>query len=201
MIRNVIFDMGNVMLRFEPERFMTVVGVTDEQDRKILYREIYDSIEWAMMDRGTLTDEEASEIIMTRVPEHLKDKVDMLVGNWDRPIIPVKGMEELVKELKEKGYGIYLLSNASLRQPKYWDSVPGNEYFDGTMVSAYEKLVKPQPEIYIRFLERFKLKAEECIFIDDSKVNAEGAIFCGIQSIVFHDDMEELREKLSQILG
>lgn len=200
MIRNIIFDMGNVLIYFDPETFLDRVDVTDAADREILMRSIYRSVEWAAMDRGTLTDGEASEIMKSRVPERLKDKVDLLVRDWNRPILPVAGMTELVRELKEAGYGIYLLSNASFHQSDYWPDIPGYEYFDGKMVSAYEKIVKPEKEIYERFLERFRLNADECVFIDDSIVNAEASGLVGIHPIVFHDDVGELRRELG-LLG
>lgn len=151
------------------------------------------------MDRGSLTDEEAAEIIASRVPERLHETVHRLVNEWDRPILPVPGMEELVRELKRNGYGIYLLSNASVRQPVYWQNVPVKDCFDGTLISAEEHLVKPQPEIYDLLCKRFSLKKEECVFIDDSTPNAEGAFFTGISAIVFHDDVKELRRKLREL--
>ena len=143
--------------------------------------------------------EEAAEIIASRVPERLHETVHRLVNEWDRPILPVPGMEELVRELKRNGYGIYLLSNASVRQPVYWQNVPVKDCFDGTLISAEEHLVKPQPEIYDLLCQRFSLKKEECVFIDDSTPNAEGAFFTGISAIVFHDDVKELRRKLREL--
>ena len=191
--------MGNVLIYFDRKLFLDKAGVTNEEDRKILMREVYLSLEWSRMDRGSLTDEQASEIMEKRVPEHLKEKVWELVGQWDRPIFPIKGMAELVRQLKEAGYGIYLLSNASYHQHDYWTEVPGYEYFDGTMISADVKLVKPQPEIYSLLCEKFGLIANECVFIDDSTPNCEGAFFSGMKTIVFHDDVDELREKLREL--
>ena len=107
-------------------------------------------------------------------------------------------MEALVKELKEKGYGVYLLSNASFRQPEYWNRVPGSQYFDGTMVSAFVKRVKPEHEIYELFYVRFGLDPRECLFIDDSIANIEGAEHAGMDGIVFHGDVQELRGALKE---
>jgi putative hydrolase of the HAD superfamily len=195
MIRNIIFDMGNVLLRFDPALFMERLGV-EEADRPLLMREVYLSLEWSRMDRGSLTDLEAAEIMCRRVPERLHEVVYKLVTFWDRPILETSGVPELVRELKELGYGIYLLSNASLRQHEYWPRLSVSPYFDGTLVSADVKLVKPQPEIYLLLLSTFGLKADECFFIDDSTLNMEGAFFCGIPGAVFHQDVHELREKL-----
>ena len=199
MIHNIIFDMGNVLIYFDRDVFLDRVGLDNPEDRELLKREVYLSLEWSRMDRGSLTDEEAAEIIASRVPERLHETVHRLVNEWDRPILPVPGMEELVRELKRNGYGIYLLSNASVRQPVYWQNVPIKDCFDGTLISAEEHLVKPQPEIYDLLCKRFSLKKEECVFIDDSTPNAEGAFFTGISAIVFHDDVKELRRKLREL--
>lgn len=199
MIKNIIFDMGQVLIYFDPDIFIERVGVDDPADKALLKREIYKSVEWARMDRGSLTEEEALQLMCGRLPERLHAAARKLTAEWDRPMLPVQGMAKLVKELKENGYGIYLLSNASLRQKCYWEDIPGSEYFDGRVVSAEEKLVKPQPEIYRLICERYGLLPGECVFIDDSTLNAEGAYCCGITPIVFHDDVSELREKLAEL--
>ncbi len=198
MIKNIVFDMGNVIIRFDPELFMVRLGLAEE-DRRLLKRELFVSLEWSRMDRGSLTDEEAAEIVCRRVPERLHDAVRRLVGMWDRPILPVEGMYELVEELRGMGYGIYLLSNASFRQHDYWPRVPASKFFDGTLISADVKLVKPQPEIYRLLCDKFSLIPEECVFIDDSTSNAEGAYFCGINALVFHGDAHEMRLKLNEL--
>ena len=199
MIKNIIFDMGNVLIYFNRDVFLDRVGLTDPGDRELLKREVYLSLEWSRMDRGSLTDDEAADIIARRVPAHLRETVHKLVNEWDRPILPIPGMEELARELKQNGYGIYLLSNASYRQHVYWQNVPVAEVFDGTLISADVHLVKPQPEIYELMCRRFSLKKEECVFIDDSTPNAEGAFFFGMPAIVFHDDAKELRRKLREL--
>ncbi|MBO7423666.1 MAG: HAD-IA family hydrolase, partial [Oscillospiraceae bacterium] len=110
-----------------------------------------------------------------------------------------EGTKNMLNAIKEKGGKIYLLSNASYRQHVYWQNVPVAEVFDGTMISADVHLVKPQPEIYELMCRRFSLKKEECVFIDDSTPNAEGAFFVGMPAIVFHDDAKELRRKLREL--
>ncbi len=195
MIRNIVFDMGNVLIRFDRDYFMRFYGVPEE-DRPLLMREVYLSTEWCMMDRGTLTDEEAFAIMRTRIPERLHEAAHKLVTLWDRPILEVEGMADLIEELKGLGYGIYLLSNASLRQHEYWPRVPASRFFDGTFVSADWKVIKPMPEIYLLMLNTFGLRADECFFIDDSPVNVETALFTGMHGAVFHNDVALLRRGL-----
>ncbi len=195
MIKNIVFDMGNVMLRFDRDYFLDAVGVKGE-DRKLLLNNVYVSLEWARMDRGSMTEAEAAASMCQRLPERLHEKVHRLVDQWDRPILPVEGTAELIAELKALGYQLYLLSNASYRQHEYWPRIPGSEYFDGALVSADEKLVKPQPEIYRLLFSRFSLRPEECFFIDDSPQNVEGAFYCGMPGAVFNDGVPALRKAL-----
>ena len=195
MIKNILFDMGQVLIRFDQKYFIRRLGIEGE-DEQLLLREVYRSVEWVQMDRGSLCEAEAYEKITARLPERLHDAAGKLIGMWDRPILEIDGMYELVAELKEMGYGIYLLSNASVRQHDYWPRIPASKFFDGKLVSADVHVIKPQPEIYRLCLEKFGLKAEECYFIDDAPANIEGALQCGIAGSVFHGDAALLRRQL-----
>lgn len=195
MIRNIVFDMGGVLIRFDRDFFMERLGVSEE-DKRLLMREVFLAPEWVMMDRGTLTDRQAGEIMCARIPERLHEAVWKLVTFWDRPILEIEGMYELVEEVKGLGYGVYLLSNASIRQHDYWPRVPASRFFDGTLVSADVKLVKPMPEIYEKLLSTFDLDRDECFFIDDSTANVEAALYVGMHGTVFFEDMTRLRGEL-----
>ena len=195
MIKNILFDMGNVLIRFDRKVFLDRLDISPE-DRQLLMREVFLSVEWVRMDRGTLEEPEAEAIICRRLPERLHPAVHQLVSCWDEPMLPVPGMARLVEELKAGGYGIYLLSNASIRQHQYWPKIPGWQFFDGKVISADEKVMKPHPDYYRIALERFGLRPEECFFVDDVPANIEGAQFCGISGAVFHEDVALLRSQL-----
>lgn len=195
MIKNILFDMGNVLIHFDRKLFLDRLDVTEEE-KQLLLREVFLSVEWVQMDRGTLAEPEAEALMCRRLPEHLHKAVHTLVSLWDQPMLPVAGMAELVEELKQNGYRIYLLSNASIRQHEYWPRIPGWQFFDGKVISADEKVMKPHPDYYRIALERFSLKPEECFFIDDVPANIEGALFCGISGAVFHKDVSLLRSQL-----
>lgn len=195
MIKNILFDMGNVLIRFDRKLFLDRLEVS-EADKDILLREVFANVEWAQMDRGTKTEETALESMRKRLPQRLHGAAETLTLHWDEPLVPIEGMYELVEELKEKGYGIYLLSNASYRQHDYWPRIAASRFFDGTLISADVHAVKPQPEIYNLCLEKFGLKAEESFFIDDVGANVEGAVNCGLQGAVFFGDVARLRREL-----
>ena len=195
MIKNILFDMGGVLMRFDTDYFIRRMGFTDEEAR-ILDREVFKSLEWAMQDRGSISEEEAIRSICRRTPARLHTAVLDLICRWERPILPVRGMEDLLGKLSDRGYHLFLLSNANRRQHEYWPDVPGQQYIEDTLISADVGLVKPQPEIYRLACEKFQILPEESIFIDDMPLNAEGAHFIGMHAFVFHDDIDELTQWL-----
>ena len=197
MIRNIIFDMGNGLIQWKPDLFVESLDVPEE-DRPLLLREVFGSVEWMQMDRGTLSMEDGLTAICRRLPERLRGPARELTLNWWRRwLLPMEGMADLVRELKELGYGIYLLSNAKEDLPEYFPLIPGSECFDDGIISARWKLLKPQPEIYQTLLREYGLRAEECFFIDDLNINIEGAWFVGMNGAIFDGDLSRLRRALN----
>ena len=200
-IRNIVFDMGQVLMYFSPKVYVERQGIVDEEDRKLLLREIFQKVEWIQLDRGILTVDEAVEIITARLPMRLHEVAEnILRGWWKGPLMPVPGIAELIKELKGMGYKLYMLSNANGSLNTYVAWIPGAEYLDGRVVSADWGMLKPEREIFEKLAELYDLDLGESVFIDDSPVNVEGALRVGLRGIVFHDDVEELRKEL-QLLG
>lgn len=185
MIRNLIFDMGNVLIHWDPPRFMERMGLPEE-DRALLLTEVFGSVEWIQTDRGTLSLEDGLEEMCARLPERLHRAARELTLDWWKDnLLPVEGMAELVHELKGLGCNLYLLSNAKLDLHQYFARIPGSECFDGMIVSADWKLLKPQPELYQVLLREYGLKAEECFFTDDLNINIEAAVLVGMSGTVF----------------
>lgn len=196
MVKNFVFDMGGVLVYFEQDRIMNAWGLQGE-DRVRIRTEVFRSVEWIMLDRGTITFEAAAEAMCARLPEHLHQAAREISSGWyDRALEPIPGMKELLGELKAKGYDLYILSNANADFDAYIGRVPGKEYMTGTFASAHYKLLKPEHEIYETFLKTFGLKAEECCFIDDNANNVEAAIRCGWKGVVGYQNAERLRREL-----
>lgn len=201
MIKNIVFDMGKVLLDYDPLKVCW--QYTDrEEDVKLLNKALFSSPEWILLDRGEITEAEAMNVVRDRLPDaRLKDMADQCMAHWhEHNISPMPGMGDLVREIKENGYHIYLCSNASLRLRVYQDQIPGMEYFDGVLVSAEERLLKPEPAIYERLFEKFSILGEESFFIDDLKENIEGAKACGMDGYCFWDqDVTKLRAALCKL--
>ena len=196
-IRNVIFDMGNVLIRYDPAHFVRRAGYERGEDFEALMKAVFNAPEWPLMDRGDLNEGEFEEIAFRRLPERLHAAAHRLIYAWEEPMEPIPGMAAFVRECKAKGFSVYLLSNASARQPSYWPRIPGSECFDGAVVSALERCLKPDEAIYRRLLERYHLKAGECLFIDDVGANVAGAERAGMRGVLFAGDVEILRRLLA----
>lgn len=199
MIKNIVFDMGKVLVDYDSSKVCRHF-IEDEEEQKMVETAVFVSPEWILMDMGVLPEEDALEKICRRLDtEHEKEMAKICLAHWHEYCMWEKeGMKELVGELKEAGFGIYLCSNASLRLLDcYKDVIPGIEYFDGVLFSAEVKCMKPQREMYAHLFERFGLKPEECFFVDDLQLNIDGAKECGMDGYCFADgDVQKLRSVL-----
>ena len=198
MTRNIVFDMGNVLVVFDPQRFMSNEGINDPGDRELVMKELFHNIEWAQMDLGVLTEETAEPLVMERIPDRLKEQAKHLLHHWWDRRDCIDGMEALLKDLREAGYRLFLLSNASVSQHIYWPTFEMSRLFDGKLISCDLGIVKPNPEIYRRFTAKFSLNPEECLFVDDLPANVAAAVSCGWKGIVFQGSADDLRRRLQQ---
>lgn len=195
MIKNIIFDMGNVLLRYDPEVCLNRF-VKREEDRALIRRELFEGPEWVQGDLGHITDEQRFDGVSRRVPQELHTELRQCVEQWHMCMEPVHGAKEFCAYAKEQGYRLYVLSNASSSFYQYFPRFAPFEYFDGLVVSCDIHIVKPDIRIYQYLLETYGLVPEECFFIDDMAANVEGARKAGISGAVFGGDFEEIRKKL-----
>lgn len=198
MTKNIVFDMGQVLIRWKPEYYLAQ-GQFSEEEKAMLLKEVFRSVEWVQLDRGCISLEEAAAKMRSRLPAHLHDAVwDYCINWYAHPMVPMPGMAELVRELKGKGYGIYLLSNCSLPLRQHFHRIPGSEVFDGILVSSEHCMIKPQRDIFEKLFETFSLVPRECFFIDDSMANVEAALERGMPGTIFRDDVLLLRQELKE---
>lgn len=185
MIKNIIFDIGNVLVAFKPLDFLNS-KYDDKETVDTLYNLIFKSREWILLDLGAISEEEAVEVFCKTRPE-LEEEIKYVMENWHMMHIPMKKSVELLNHLRNQGYHIYLLSNYHKKAFKIisekFDFI--NEV-DGKIISSHVKLLKPDKEIYEALLKKYNLKSEECLFIDDTAVNIEGAKKMGMGGVCFN---------------
>lgn len=195
MIRNLIFDMGNVILGFDSDELLCRFSDSKEE-RDAVKKAVFSNGEWAQLDKGTITEEDAEKQILARTAPEYRKTAERFLREWHLHLPILEETCDLIEELKEKGYGIYLLSNASLRFHEYKDQIPAFRFMDGMIVSADHLSVKPEPDIYQKLFSTYGLKPEECFFIDDIEENIEGGRALGMDGFIYDGNMEHLREEL-----
>ncbi|MDO8953362.1 MAG: HAD family phosphatase [Gammaproteobacteria bacterium] len=197
--RNIIFDIGNVLLNWRPERVIQTT-FPNHPDPASYAKNIFNHADWVDFDRGTHSEAEIQNLLCTRL--NIKaEQATLLTEIVKTSLSPKHETIALLHELKAQGYDLYCLTNMSgecfeFIQAKY-DFWP---LFTHITVSGYVKLVKPDPAIYHHALDINHLKANETIFIDDIVENVQGAESVAITGIHF-TDFNSVNARLKQLLG
>ena len=200
-IKNIIFDIGNVILHFDLEKVLPHFAKTEEE-WNFLIQEVVHSPEWllySLVDTGFLSREQAVAIVEDRT-NHKNDKlIEEFWYHYNEYSFIDEKVLLLLKNLKKKGYSIYLLSNINEHT---FISIQDSELFkivDGYVFSYLEHQVKPYESFYLTLLDRFKLKSNECLFIDDNKKNVETARDLGmIGEVVTPDSYSSVYDVLEK---
>ena len=192
MLKNVIFDFGGVVCTFSQDAILDdfCTGEAQARLKPVLFRS------WQALDEGTADYEEYVAETLKLLDDEDKQIAQRFFREWHRSMRPIPGIWALVGELMARGYGVYLLSNASTWFAGHLDDYPILRLFDGRLISAPEKMAKPEERIYRLALERFGLNAAETLFVDDRAENTEAAERVGIAGYVFDGDAEKLRERI-----
>ena len=195
-IKNVVFDMGNVLMLFDGPYF-SAQFTDNEVDAAALQRALFGSPAWNLLDSGTISYDTMLRVARAHLDERLWPNLDACFAGWAAYSTPIEETNALAAELKREGYGIYLLSNAGTRIHDQLNHMPAWDLMDGAVVSGEERLMKPDPAIYRLLCERYGLLAEECLFVDDNADNCEGARVAGMRAVRYAGDVAAIREALA----
>ena len=190
-VRNVIFDMGNVLMTFNGPYFASCFTDTPE-DAALLNAALFGSPLWTLLDSGTIGHETMTRYAEHHLPERLHPNLHECLAHWPERSEAIADVNELGVRLKEEGLGVYVLSNASTRIMEQLGHAPVIPYVDGVVVSANERMMKPDPSIYQLLCERYDLDPAECLFVDDNEDNCVGARVAGMHAHCFAGDLAEL---------
>ena len=183
-IKNVIFDLGEVMFDWNPKG-ITENFTGDVELQKRIQSELYYHQDWMDFDCALITEEEATRRASERLEISLIDAQELFEQTKDSLVL-IPETFELLKKVKEKELNAYCLSNIS---PELFNHVSERhdlfKLFDGIVTSGEENVGKPDKQIFEILLDRYELEAKECLFIDDSDANTSTAIKLGITAITF----------------
>lgn len=194
MIKNIVFDLGKVLIKFDPERYLIDLGYNGEKAKRII-KAIFNSREWIELDRGTINEKEAADKMVGYDPDLAEEIRDVMIRWYD--ILSIKeDTLEILRMIDKNRFNLFVLSNFHKKAFSYINNkFVFLDYFDGIVISADINYIKPEPEIYDILLDRYNLKAEETLFIDDFVINLIAAEKAGIKTIHFRDS-KDLKEKL-----
>ena len=196
MIDALIYDMGNVLVRWDPHA-LALAGSEDPADASILEKALFASPDWMKGDLGLWGPAEMFAAARHRVPARLEPALEKLCLQWPERLAPLPGAADFLARAKRRGLKGYLLSNASRRFPQALARrFPAFFLLGGWVISAHEGVVKPDLRIYLRLLERYRLDPRRCFFIDDVAANLEGARRAGIDGFLFRGDFSALERAL-----
>lgn len=197
-VKNVIFDLGGVLLHWDIDHIVNSV-FDDEATRAIVRREVFGHPDWLDLDRGVLDEADALARISDRTGLSLADAERVMLAAKEE-LTPVPAVFDVLEEVKRCGVGLYCLSN--LHETFYTYLSAKYDFwrnFDGIVISAHVKMIKPDAGIYRHLLSEFGLAAGQTAFIDDRPENIEGACEVGIRGILFTNPAA-CRARLGEVL-
>jgi putative hydrolase of the HAD superfamily len=185
-IRNVIFDVGGVLLSWDPPAFIAKV-VPDPEQQALVRREIFEHPEWHEFDRGSITVAQATERFGERAGL-TPDQMRTLLNTANASLHPIPGTVRLVEELADSGVHLYLLSNMPVSTFEFLiERHDFFRHFRELVISGAILMIKPEPAIYKHLVEKTGIVPAQSVFIDDLLKNVIAARECGLHAIQFHD--------------
>ncbi len=185
MYKNIIFDLGGVVIEYYPRVFL-MERLANEKLEEILYNISFGSSVWKELDSNTITRDEGYKIMLDKAAEigH-KYEMNMILCDWEDMLKNKDDTIRVMKSLSKNGYNLYYLSNMA---PETFEQIKKRRFwplFKDGVASCNVKISKPDARIFMGTLNKFKLNAAECIFIDDTIANVNAASALGITSIHF----------------
>jgi len=198
MIKNIVFDLGNVLISFKPSEYFDKNNYPENIKARIL-TDIFASREWLMLDNGEITTPEVIDSIASRSSLR-REEIAHIFNLRTELMYPIDPNVRVLPELKKQGFRLYFLSNFPM---DIFEEVKAGyyffKYFDGGIISAEAKLSKPDRRIYEVLLEKYSLVPGESLFIDDMEINVKAAESVGMKGLVTFGSLE-ISEKIEAAL-
>ncbi len=200
MVKNIIFDLGNVIINYDQQAIIDRFAKTDGE-KEYLMENNFKAPEWKRIDLGEIDNNEAIRTINERHNNKYTKLTEKFWNNWYKEQKVNEDIVGIAKILKDKGYNIYVLSNMANATYNYFKDIDFFKLCNGIIISAQEHIKKPDERIFKILLERYNLKAGECLFIDDDDTNKsyETANKLGILGRrVIPNDCDDVKKELEE---
>ena len=198
MIRNIVFDVGKVLIGWSPEKSMDMTGFTAEEKQAVMKALFTDVSIWNEEDRGVKSREEMFDYLVSQAPE-IGDLIRRFYENAVISVTPMDYTRDWITALRSAGYRVYVLSNFgeyAQKRAVELGAINFMDLLDGYIYSYMIHEIKPDRAIYDALISKYGLNASECVFVDDVERNVQGALAAGMQGLVFtgyEDACEKLR--------
>ena len=197
MYKNIVFDFGGVMVDFDPKEYLVDRFCNADVEEQV-YQLTFGSEEWKLLDAGLITRFEANQRMLARAKEQGRAfEVQGVLDDWMHILRPRRRMQELVQKLKSHGYCVYYLSNIPEDILELLTARGVLDQFDGGVASCEVHINKPDARIYQALLDKYSLKADECVFIDDNLANVQAAFALGFAGIQMKESVGTLVRSLA----
>lgn len=196
MIKQVIFDLGRVLLEWEPEQLAQKLAEEDA-DFEIEVWKITTHANWHQFDLGNLR---IADLLDLHSHQYPRNTLQQFLEKAPHILTPLHEGMKLLEAAKQKKLKLYILSNMSHDFTQHLvDTYPFLHEFDGSIYSCHYNLAKPDPKIFKTLLKQFHLKPEESLFVDDIPANIETAKQLGLETVLFTKEEKTYKEFLEKI--
>ncbi|MBF7076282.1 HAD family hydrolase [Streptococcus sp. HF-100] len=192
MIKNLVFDFGNVLIEWNPAKILA--AFVKEEDRKRVEAAIFDSGLWAQTDTGQLTLKSAIQAAQTLLDSSYSATVEAIFTHWYETVDVYHQLQEKIFEWAQLGYGIYILSTTSeiFYAVENAGLLPMTKVLTGKILSYEVGFAKPDKSIYQKLLTQYALHANQCVFIDDLQINLDAAKSLGFETILATSEQQNI---------
>jgi len=194
MIKNLVFDLGNVLIEWNSEKILTYFEPEKER-RQVLRQAIFESGVWHQTDKGELSLKEACEEVLAQLDISYHSAVKNIFYHWYEVVYVYSGLQERIRLWSDQGYRIYILSTTCeiFYHIEKAGLLPIYPLLSGYILSSEVGVVKPEAEIYQKLLKKYNLNPVESVFIDDIQANLDTAAELGFETILSTSETENIR--------
>ena len=194
MIKNLVFDLGNVLIEWNSEKILTYFEPEKER-RQVLRQAIFESGVWHQTDKGELSLKEACEEVLTQLDASYHSAIKNIFYHWYEVVYVYSDLQERIRLWVAQDYRIYILSTTCeiFYHIEKAGLLPIYPLLSGYILSSEVGVVKPEAEIYQKLLKKYNLDPVESVFIDDIQANLDTAAELGFETILSTSETENIR--------